>query len=102
MGRTPLTSELPKAIAPLFKTPETLLTGPEVRVDKVVEPLTPMLKKLLPLVEATVRIGKVWAEVEAAINRVAPVGVLELMIKALAVLSQRKLLEPAVLDAAVA
>ena len=58
-------------------------------------------KKDAPVVDATTRIGKVCAEVDAAINKLPPVGVDELIIKDLAVLSQRKLVEPAVVDAAV-
>ena len=42
------------------------LTKPELaNEDKVVEPLTATVKKELPVVEATVKMGKVWAEEEA-------------------------------------
>ena len=59
-------------------------------------------KKEAPEVEATAKTGRVWAEVEATTKREAPAGVEELMIKLLAVLSQRKLEEDWVLEAAVA
>ena len=37
--KVPETSEEPRAMAPLLSTPLTDLTGPEVRVERVVEPL---------------------------------------------------------------
>jgi hypothetical protein len=58
-------------------------------------------KKEAPVVEETCKIGKVWAEVEATTSKVAEEGVEELMTWVLAVLSQRKLAEPAVVEAPV-
>lgn len=50
--------------------------------------------------EATTKIGSVCADVEATTRKVALTGVEELMIKLLAVLSQRKFEEPVVVVAA--
>ena len=47
--RVPETSAEPRAILPLLRTPLTDLTGPEVRVDTVVEPLVETEKMELPL-----------------------------------------------------
>jgi hypothetical protein len=58
-------------------------------------------KKLEPDVEATAKMGKTWEEVEATTYRDAAAGVEELMVKDLAVLSQRKLALPAVVLAPV-
>ena len=81
---------------------ELVLTSPALaKEDRVVEPLVATLRKEEPEVEATTKIGRVWEEVEATTKSVAPAGVLELMIKDLAVLSQRKLAEPAVVEAPV-
>ena len=65
--KTPLTSLPPKAIAPLNRAPvAVLLTGrAEERDDSVVDPLVATCRKEAPVVEATVKIGKVWAEEEA-------------------------------------
>jgi len=72
-----------------------------VKVAMLTLPRAVTWKKLAPVVEATVKMGRVWAEVEAAMVKVPPVGVEELMIKLLAALSQRKEAEPDVVEAAV-
>jgi hypothetical protein len=63
----PLTSLEPRAIAPLNRLPPVvLLTGRALeRLAMVVEPFTATEKKDCPVVEATVKIGRVWAEEEA-------------------------------------
>ena len=102
MPRVPVTSEEPKATAPLLSSPDTDLTMPVPKEERVVEPLTAILKKEAPVVEATAKMGKTWEEVEATTYREAPAGVEVLISKDLAVLSQRKLAEEAVEEAAVA
>src|SRR4051812_35481 len=62
-------------------------------------PLVVTAKKEAPEVEAMAKIGIVWVEVEATRNKVPPLGVEELIIKDLTVLSQRKLEEPEVEEA---
>jgi hypothetical protein len=101
--RTPETSLLPKAIAPLYRAPAFVdLTGrAEVREEMVVEPLVATDRKEAPEVEATVKIGKVWAEEEAWTTKEAW-GVVELMPKLWEEFNQTKLLLPAVVLAAVA
>ena len=60
----------------------------------LVKPEGSTAKKLLPEVEATFRIGRVWAEVEACTTKV-PQGVELLMPNSWLVLIQAKLEEPA-------
>src|SRR6185295_2677462 len=72
-----------------------------VKVARWTLPRAVTWKKLAPVVEGPVKMGRVWAEVEAAMVKVPPVGVEELMIKLLAALSQRKEAEPDVVEAAV-
>jgi hypothetical protein len=62
--------------------------------EMVVEPVAAAtLMKDVPEVEATTNIGSVWVEVEATTYKLAPAGVVVLIIKLLTVLSQRKLEE---------
>ena len=65
--KTPDTSEEPKAIAPLNREPPDVdLTGRAwVKEEMVVEPFTPTDRKDCPVVEATVKMGRVWEEEEA-------------------------------------
>lgn len=67
----------------------------------VVVPAAETLRKLAPVVEATTKMGKAWVVVEATTSKLAPAGVEELMVKLLAVLSQRKLEEEEVVVGAV-
>jgi len=100
--RVPVTSEELKRIAPMFSSPFTLLTLPVPRELKVVEPVVATEKRLAPEVEAILKMGTAWLALEATTYRLAPApGVVVLISKALAVLSQRKLAEPAVVVAAV-
>ena len=101
--RTPLTSELPRAMAELNRFPDAvLLTGrADDREERVVEPLVATDRKEAPEVEATTKIGRVWEEEEAWTTK-EPLGVVEFMPKDWGVLSQIKLLLPAVLEAPVA
>ena len=71
-----------------------------VRVARLTLPSGVTLKNEPPLVEATAKMGKVWAEVEATTYREAPAGVEVLINKDLALLSQRKLAVPLVVVAA--
>ena len=99
--RIPVTSLPAKLIAPTLSSPPADLTGPVAKDDRLVEPTALILKKAAPEVEATAKIGIVWAAEVATTYRLAPAGVEVLMIKAFAVLSQRKLVEPAVVEAPV-
>jgi hypothetical protein len=66
MPKVPLTSEAEdKTTAPMFNSPLTLLTIPVPRENNVVEPVVATEKRLAPLVEAILKIGRVWLAVEA-------------------------------------
>jgi hypothetical protein len=71
------------------------------RVAMLTLPRGVIWKKLEPDVEATAKMGKTWEEVEATTYREAPAGVEVLIKRDLAVLSQRKEAEPAVVEAPV-
>ena len=99
----PVTSLEPRLIALLNKAPAVvLLTGrADDRLAMVVEPLVATDRKETPEVEATTKIGRVWAEEEAWTTK-EPLGVVEFMPKDWGVLSQTKLADEAVLEAPVA
>ena len=98
----PVTSEDESNMAPMLSSPFTALTLPVPRELRVVEPVVATEKRLAPLVEAILKMGTAWLALEATTYRLAPApGVVVLISKALAVLSQRKLAEPAEVVAAV-
>ena len=77
---------------PLLPCKASMAAGVEVLIPTL--PLTATVKKEAPVVEEICKIGSVWADVDATIVTVPPVGVEELIIKDLAVLSHKKLDEP--------
>jgi len=96
----PVPDTTPEALACKHWLPDWTL--PKTKEEMLVEPVAAAtLIKLCPEVEATTKMGKVWEEAEATTYRLAPAGVLVLIIKDLTVLSQRKLAEPALVVAAV-
>ena len=58
MPKVPETSE-PKATGPMLSSPATDLTTPVPREERLVEPVVATLKRLVPLVEATAKTGRV-------------------------------------------
>jgi hypothetical protein len=104
-----VTPPLPQSLPVPETTPEALAcrhwvpdwTLPRTKELMVVEPVSEATdRKEEPVTEATWKIGRTWAEVEATTSKVAATGVEELIIKDLAVLSHRKLEVPAVVVAA--